>query len=139
MEAGILNCCIPQESFLGPFLFLVYINNLHQSSSESGSYLYADDTCTFYQDRDIHEIEHILTQEFSIICKWFIANKLPIHFGEDKTSCVIFSKTKCLSKLHYTNHDIKKCHAVENTVGCHIDSKWGIYSNESSEKSQCKI
>ena len=138
MEAGILNCCIPQESFLGPFLFLVMLTiftNHHQKVVLTFMVMIR----VFSIKTDFHEIEHILTQEFSTLCKWFIANKLSIHFGEDKTSCVTFSKTKCSSKLNYTNHNIKQCHAVENTVGCHTDSKWGIYSNESSEKSQCKI
>ena len=62
IESWALNCGVPLESVLDPFLFFVYINNLPQSLSESLSYpyLYADGTCIFYQDKDTHEIEHIL-------------------------------------------------------------------------------
>ena len=46
-EAGLINCGVPQGS-IGPLLFLMYKNNIPQTSSKAASYLYADDTCIFY-------------------------------------------------------------------------------------------
>ena len=48
-EAGTLKYGVPQASILGPLLFLLYVNDLLQSLSDVGSYLYADDNCIFYQ------------------------------------------------------------------------------------------
>ena len=56
--------------------------------------LYADDTCIFYQHEDVKKIENVVNKEFSSLYKWFTDNKLSIHFGEDKTISILFSKTR---------------------------------------------
>ena len=93
-EAGTLRYGVPQGSILGPLLFLLYVNDLPQSLSDAGSYLYADDTCIFYQHEDVKKIENVLNKEFSSLCQWFIdKTKKKI---EDKTKSILFSKTRGL-------------------------------------------
>ena len=99
-EAGTLKYGVPQGSILGPLLFLLYVNDLPQSLSDAGSYLYADDTCIFYQHEDVKKIENVLNKEFSSLCQWFIDNKLSIHFGEDKTKSILFSKMRGLREIN---------------------------------------
>ena len=125
-EAGTLKYGVPQGSILGPLLFLLYVNDLPQSLSDAGSYLYADDTCIFYQHEDVKKIENVLNKEFSSLCQWFIDNKLSLHFGEDKTKSILFSKTRGLREIKinisFTRHSIKQ-HETVQCLGCQPDSK----------------
>ena len=123
-EAGTLKYGVPQGSILGPLLFLLYVNDLPQSLSDAGSYLYADDTYIFYQHEDVKKIENVLNKEFSSLWQWFIDNKLSIHFGEDKTKSILFSKTRGLKGINipFAGHSIKQ-HETVKYVGCQLDSK----------------
>ena len=91
-ETGTLKYGVPQSSIVRRILFLLNVNDLSQSLSEVGSYLYAEDTCIFYKYENVKKIENVLNKKFSTLCQWFIDNKLSIHFGEDKTKSVFFRK-----------------------------------------------
>ena len=55
---------------------------------------------------------------------WFIDNKLSIHFGEDKTKSILFSKARGLREISisFVGHSIKEHETVEY-LGFHLDSK----------------
>ena len=38
-----------------------------------------------FQHKDIIDIESTLKKNFSMLCDWFVDNKLSIHFGENNT------------------------------------------------------
>ena len=100
-DAGLINYGVPQGSILGPLLFLIYVNDLPQALNETGSYLYTEDTCIFYQDKNVEKIERVLNKEFSSLCEWFIDNKLSIHFGNDKTKTIFFISNEKLIKTKH--------------------------------------
>ena len=119
-----LTCGVPQGSILGPLLFLFYVNDMPQAVTGK-LLLYADDSCLIYQDKDVKAIENHLNKDFANLCKWFIDNKLSIHFGEDKTKSILFGskyKTKKGIKLNisYKNIDIKQFSKV-CYLGCILD------------------
>ena len=84
-ETGIINCGIFQRSELGPSLFLLYINDTQQTLQNTHKYLYAGCTSIFCQQKDVTEIENVLSKEFANVFDWFVDNKLSVHDGEDKT------------------------------------------------------
>ena len=108
-EPGNLLCRVPQVSILGPFLFLLYINDMPQSV-DCELLLYADGTCLIFQHKDITEIETTLNKNFRMLCDCFVDNKLSIHFGEDKTKSILFgskNKIKNSKPLNIQYKDIK--------------------------------
>ena len=73
-DYGKVSCGAPQGSILGPLLFLIYVDDMHQAV-KSNLFLYANDSCLIYQHRDVEEIEKQLNKDFENICDWFVDNK----------------------------------------------------------------
>ena len=137
-ETGTLKYGLPQDSNLGPLI----CKWSPQSIPDTGSYLYGDDTCIFYQHEDVKKIENVLNEEFSSRCQWFIDNKLPIHFEEDKTKSILFSKTKGWRKIDvsFADYFIKKHKTVEY-LSCQLDSKlsWEAMASKVLKKINAKL
>ena len=70
---------VPQGSVLGPLLFLVYINDISNSSDQLKFYLFADDTNLLYADKNLRELENKVNTELSKIYDWLVANKLSLN------------------------------------------------------------
>ena len=54
---------IPQGSTLGPLLFLLYINDITNSSEKLSFRLFADDTNIFFSSNDPKELERTVNAE----------------------------------------------------------------------------
>ena len=108
---------------MGHLLFLLYVNNISQVLPNTYTYQYADDTSIFYQHQDATEIGNVLNKEFLNMCDSFVYNKLLLHFCEDKTKCILFSRDKNFSELNmtYDNNRIEQHHLVEY-LGCCLEA-----------------
>ena len=76
--------------------------------------------------------------EFSYLCEWFIDNKFSIHFGEDKTKAILFTRNKTESKLNicFQDHSIKQYNCVE-CLGCLLDNN--LFGESMTRKALKKI
>ena len=64
---------------LGPLLFLIYINDIHNSSAKLSFHLFADDTSLLYADSNLKSLEKTVNGELLKVSEWLNANKLTLN------------------------------------------------------------
>ena len=63
---------------LGPLLFLLYINDIHNASDKLKFYLFADDTKLIYSDKNLKSLETAVNEKLMNIQEWLTSNELSL-------------------------------------------------------------
>ena len=92
-----LFCCVPQESTLGPTLFILYTADLVPLIDQHSlqGYLYADDTQTYGSCRpdDVQDFKQRISACVDDVALWMKSNRLQLNI--DKTEvlwCATFRR-----------------------------------------------
>lgn len=116
-------CGVPQGSILGPLLFLIYINDLANSSDLLIFRLFADDTNIFMSDTKISRLQTNMNTELKKVNEWLKCNFLSLNVS--KTKFLIFHYNNNPPERFFININgkkIEKCSEVKY-LGVYIDDK----------------
>ena len=88
---------VPQESILGPLLFILFINDLHKYIEFSTVHHFSVDTMMFFVETSLKKVNKHIKRNLKIVLEWIRAIKL--FLNTSKTELVIFkSRNKTITK-----------------------------------------
>ena len=99
-RSGLLHilCCIPQGSILGPLLFIIYINDITNTSDVLDFILFADDTTILFSHKNIASQINVFNRELLEVSNWVKANKLSINAS--KTNFMVLGTPQMTKYSH---------------------------------------
>ena len=84
---------VPQESVLGPLLFLIYINDLNKAIKFSTTRHFADDTKLLFVGKSLKKIQKCVNYDLNFLCKWLKDTKISLNVSTTEQFIFIARKT----------------------------------------------
>lgn len=127
-----LSIGVPQGSILGPLFFIVYMNDIANSSELFKFIIYADDTSLFTTSKDTN----LINKELEKVYVWLCENRLSLNVS--KTKCMVFNQSVDICsnyKLSINKNEIDLVNSFK-FLGIHLDKQlnWKIHKSFISKK-----
>ena len=132
-----ISCGVPQGSVLGPLLFLIYINDICNTSEIISFCLFADGTSLLYDHNNIDTGIQMLNTELVKITTWLTSNKLSINLLKTNYIVVSSGNREVFQAVPLVlNGIILQQVSNTNFLGINIDShlSWSNHINTSATK-----
>ena len=131
-ELELIKCGVPQGSVLGPLLFLIYINDIVESSKLFNFTLFADDTSLYYSCKNTTNLENIINCELAKISDWLSANRLSLNVGKSKLLYFTNKNRNTLKdiEIKINGETLKEVDSAKY-LGVHMDNalSWKVHTN----------
>ena len=80
-----ISCGVPQGSILGPLLFILYMNDICNTSNLLSLILFADDTTVLYSHNVLSELCNTVNIELCKVSNWFKSQQIISKCRENKS------------------------------------------------------
>ena len=133
-ETSFIRCGVPQDSILGPLLFLLYIYDLPNCNLLSDVRMYADDTDLTHASKNSEELFSFLSHDLSNLKQCFHSNRPSLNVL--KTKCLSTGTRHKISQLPSKPHICLDGHSIERVktyrcLGDQVDETLSLEAHNS--------